>query len=291
MIGLCKRHLLVFFRDKWAVFFTFLSILIILGLFILFMGQMQENSFPEVFSENPYVNYLVYAWILSGVLMVGTVTVPLGFLGNLVRDSETKALHDFYVAPISRTKLILSYLLAAFIATMLLSLFNLTFGLLTLWIISGEMLPVLSIIKVILVIMLLTMTFSSLFYFVISFVKTSNAHGTLSTLTGTLIGFLAGLYVPIGSFSSTIRTILTALPTMQAASLMRRVYMDDAMNKAFGPFEQEAATYARFFGIDISIADNTLTTPLLIVLLIVWGLIFLGLSIKRINQFKKEASS
>jgi len=46
-------------------------------------------------------------------------------------------------------------------------------------------------------------------------------------------GFLAGLFVPIGSFSSTIRNSLTALLTMQGAGLVRKVCMEDVMGKVF----------------------------------------------------------
>lgn len=285
-MSLCKRHLLVYFRDKWAVFFSFLSVIIILGLFVLFMGQMQENSLADFSQE--HVDYLVYSWILSGVLMVGTVTIPLGFMGNMVNDTENKVIHDFYVSPLKRSKVVLSYLLAAFIATLILSTANMLVGFLVLYLVTGEMMSVLNVFKVIGVMIILTGFFSSLFYYLCTFVKTANAHSTLSTLIGTMIGFLAGLYVPIGSFSSTIRNSLTALPTMQGAGLMRKVYMEDAMDKVFMGNTTGQTSYAEYFGVNLSLFNQELTLWILVLFMVIWFFGFLAAALIRMKRFKKE---
>jgi len=38
MIGFAKRNLLIFFRDKAAVFFSLLAVFLIIGLYALFLG-------------------------------------------------------------------------------------------------------------------------------------------------------------------------------------------------------------------------------------------------------------
>ena len=42
MISFVSRNLKVFFRDKTAVFFSLLAVLIVLGLYIFFLGDVWE---------------------------------------------------------------------------------------------------------------------------------------------------------------------------------------------------------------------------------------------------------
>ena len=51
MIGMAKRNLKLFFRDKSAVFFSLLAVFIIIGLYALFLGDVWTGSMegmPEV---------------------------------------------------------------------------------------------------------------------------------------------------------------------------------------------------------------------------------------------------
>ena len=45
MIAFTRRNLLVFFRDRTAVFFSLLSSLIIVGLYVLFLGDTWASNF------------------------------------------------------------------------------------------------------------------------------------------------------------------------------------------------------------------------------------------------------
>ncbi|MDD4543026.1 MAG: ABC transporter permease, partial [Clostridia bacterium] len=44
MIVFTKRNLMVFFKDKSAVFFSLLATLIIVALYLLFLGDTWSNS-------------------------------------------------------------------------------------------------------------------------------------------------------------------------------------------------------------------------------------------------------
>ena len=281
LTALIKRHLLIYLRDRWAIFFSFLSVFIILGLFVLFLRNTFDLSEPDV-------DYMVYAWILSGVLMVSTVTVPLGFLGIMVVDLETKRLNDFYVAPIPRKTIVFSYLIAAIIIGTLFSLVNFAFGQVFLLIRVNQMIPLIDMLFVIGMIILSTALFSSLFFYSVSYLKTSNSHGTLSTLVGTLIGFLAGLYVPIGVLNTTTRTVLSLLPTLHSISAFRLIYMRDALDTVFLNAPAETRIHQEFIlGITLRISDTNLSLPFVLLLVLLWTGLFSALSIRRIAKFKR----
>jgi len=282
---LIRRHIRYYLRDRWAVFFSFLSIIIVLVLFVLFLGTMHEGSVDESVRGTDEATYLIYSWVFSGILMISTVTVALGFLGMMVRDTETKSINDFYVTPLRRSTIVLSYLGGAAVITFILSAFNLALGQAIIYINAGHRLPFFDLIRVLLVMLLSTLLFTSLFFFIVSHLRTSNAHGTLSTLVGTLIGFLGGIYVPIGALGSTTRTILNLLPPMQVSALFRQTYMFEPMGLVF-PTTASAESYRLFYGIDIELFGATLPPLSLTAILVFWTVLFFVLSFMRLKTFK-----
>lgn len=286
MRSLIGRHLKVYFRDRWAVFFSFLSIFIILVLFIVFLNMMQVNALPQHLRDTNEGNYLVYAWILSGVLMVSTVTTPLGFLGLMVNDLETKTLHDFYASPLSRSKVVASYLIGAIIIAMAFSILNLLLGFGILYYVSGYYLPLIDIVYVLLAMTLTSLLFAALFYYLVSMLKTNQAHSTLSTLIGTLIGFFAGIYVPIGSFGQGLITFLSSLPFMQGAAVIRNLYMQHALDTVFKNAIEQRNQYESFFGLNVIIGNQIVPQFWVFMILLAWTGIFIGLSLMRVRRFK-----
>ena len=70
MISFVSRNLKVFFRDKTAVFFSLLAVLIVLGLYIFFLGDVWVDSFPNIKG----VKNLMNCWIIAELIGVTSVT-------------------------------------------------------------------------------------------------------------------------------------------------------------------------------------------------------------------------
>ena len=51
MIGFTKRNLKVFFRDKPSVFFSLLAAFIIIGLYVLFLGDVWTKNIGDPISK------------------------------------------------------------------------------------------------------------------------------------------------------------------------------------------------------------------------------------------------
>ncbi len=287
MKSLVKRHLLCYLRDRWAVFFSFLSVFIILGLFLIFLGNMQQASVPEALVGTNEADYLIYSWIFSGIVIVSSVTVPLGFLHIFIKDHVERKIDDFYIAPLKRQSIVYSYMLTAFLAGILLSVINYGLTIVILFILSGYMIPLGNIVLGAMILVFSNMVFTALFFFITTFLKTLNAHSNLATLIGTLIGFLSGLYVPIGSFSQTLQSILNSFPPSQIASLMRKVYMEDALSVVFSDPES-LRTYRAFFGVDLYVFDTELHSFVMLFLLSGLFVLMIILSIYRLNHVSKR---
>lgn len=120
MIALTQRNLKLFFRDKTSVFFSFLSAVIILGLYILFLGDVQGQNIG--LEDGRYFTDL---WMISGILAVTGMTSALGSLGIMVEDKTSGVEKDFLISPLNNMKRILSHLFSAIFVSLLMSLMTL----------------------------------------------------------------------------------------------------------------------------------------------------------------------
>ena len=95
MLNLAVRNLKIFFRDKASVFFSFLSVIIIIGLYVLFLGDVITAGMDEM----PGVRFLMDSWIASGLMAVTSITSTMGAFGIMVEDRARKNSRDFLTAP------------------------------------------------------------------------------------------------------------------------------------------------------------------------------------------------
>jgi len=122
MITLIKRNLKLFFKDKTVVMFSLLSTLIVLGLYIIFLGRL---TFKEL-ADYPGVDLLTGAWVMSGILAIVPVNSSLGALSAMLVDKEKGTYEDLIMTPLSRLQIIGGYVLSTFLITVILSIIVLT---------------------------------------------------------------------------------------------------------------------------------------------------------------------
>jgi multidrug/hemolysin transport system permease protein len=284
---LVLRNLRRYLRDKAAVFFSFLSVIIILAMYILFLGKMQQDNLGSAFGDIEGIDWLISAWIMAGILTVSTVTVPLGAIGNLIDDRADKLLDDFYTSPISRNTLALSYLISAWVIGFVMVLINFVIGQIYILSQGGELFSILDIITIFGLIIFSIMTFSSFFFYIAIFMKTRNAYGTLSTLVGTFIGFLGGIYIPIGVLGKNVQTVMNTLPTAHAVTIIRRVYMKGAIDLVFdGAPEGVYQNYADLYGLNVTIGTFQLENWHMVLSMAIFMTVFYTLSVIKLSKSK-----
>lgn len=292
LLQMVKRNLRLYLRDRATVFFSFLSVIIILALYILFLGDMQVGfleSSPENggFGLTEHVEWVVASWIMAGILMVSTVTVPLSAVGKLIDDREKGMLNDFFVSPINRNLLVLSYLISAWVIGGVMVFFNFLIGQVYVLSQGGSLLPLWSYVQLFGLVTLSIMTFSTIFFYLSLHIKTSNAWGTLGTLVGTFIGFLGGIYIPIGALAKGVQNVMNVLPTSHAVTLVRRIYMSTAIDATFeGQEAWKLSNYSHVYGLDIYLGDFEMQGWHMLLSMVVFLLGFYLLSILKIRRTK-----
>lgn len=284
MIAFTKRNIKLFFRDKSAVFFSLLSVFIIIGLYALFLGDVWTKSLTEIPNARP----LMDCWIMAGLVGVTSVTTTMGSFGILVDDKSKKISKDFYSSPIKRSHLVAGYVISSYIIGVIMSIVAFILVQIYFLIGGGEMLSTIVIIKSLGLILLSTFTNTAIVLFIVSFFKSQNAFATASTVIGTLIGFLTGIYLPIGSVSNFVQVIIKLFPVSHAVLLLRQVIMEEQLAVAFGNAPTQYLTdFNELMGVTFKFNDYTVTPLVSITILIVTALLFYGLSIWNLSRKNK----
>lgn len=280
LISMTKRNCLVFLKDGGAVFFSLLSMIIVLVLMGVFLGEMNVNTILDLLNEYGGVRdaaadeanakMLVQYWTLSGLMVVNSLTVTLTVTGTMVNDKISNRLKSFYTAPVSKVLVAVSYMSASVLIGFFFCMLTFISYMIYISITGGVMLSLNTIIKVLALTLLNVVVFSFIMYLVACFVKSSNAWGGIATVVGTLVGFLGAIYVPVGALPEGVVAVLKCIPILHATSLMRKVMCGDALSDTFTNVPaQLIEVYREEMGIDIVMDAQVISNEI--------QLIFIGL--------------
>ncbi len=284
-----KRNLLNYIYDPSTVFFSFLSVFILIGVYGVFLGTFQVQEVENAVGAIEGVDWLVTSWLIAGLLTVSSFTVPLSILSNMVIDLENRVFDDFLVAPIRRSSIVFGYAISAIIIGVIMTSLTFILGEVILVFLSGgEWLSLQAHTQVFAWIILANMTLSALSFFIISWVKSAASVNALNTIIGTLIGFLAGIYVPFAAFSDQVANIFKFNPAAHIVVGIRSVIMEPAIAYVFeGAPAGIEESYTANYGIVMTWFNETLSSGMIALYLGVLLLVFTGLSVLRMNAFKR----
>lgn len=286
IINLVKRNLKLFFRDRTSVFFSLLAVFIIIGLYVLFLGNMMTRNFGDLLGSN--TRFAIDSWVMAGILSVTSLTATMGAFHIMVEDTTKKILKDFLSAPLKRTQLAVGYIISSFIVGVIMSIAALVLAEIYILAGGGNLLGLMSLLKLLGVMLLSVFASSAMVFFIVSFFKSSSAFSSASTIIGTLIGFLTGIYIPIGSLPSAVQTTIKIFPISHAAVLFRQIMMEVPMSKAFTNAPTQAIIgFKQTMGIVFFFGDKELSPLTSIFVLIVTGVVFLALAVVNISIKKK----
>ncbi|MCQ4638206.1 ABC transporter permease [Anaerovorax odorimutans] len=284
MIAFTKRNLYVFFRDRSAVFFSLLASLIIVGLYVLFLGDTWASNFEGL--EN--VKQLMDNWVMAGLLSVTSVTTTLGAFGIMVGDRAQKISKDFYVSPMRRRDLAGGYVLSAAIVGFILSIITLIAAEIYIAARGGELLGLPALFKLLLLILAADLANTAMIFFITSFFESNNAFSTASTIIGTLIGFITGIYLPIGILPDGVQWLVRLFPTSHAAALMRQTMMAAPMAESLaGASDAHAADFKEMLGIHFWFGDYEISALLSLLILLCFGALFFVLAAVNLSRRKR----
>ena len=290
IMALSIRNLRLFVRDKALVLFSFLSVIIILGLYVLFLRDIQvQNIRSMIQMDIPEIDALVYAWMLPGLIAVASITLSLGNMGRLVDDAQGETLNDFLVSPLKRTQLILSYLISSIIITSFISVCMFALSIVIVKLKGGPWLNLEQILQSLGIIVLLIISSALLSLYIASWVKTQNTYGVVNSMVGTFIGFVTGAYMPMGIMPVFVQNMFNILPVSLGASLLRQVYLSPILDTVFKNAPVEMLSEYRYFqGVDLKVFGRILTPEFMYIGIFVSIVLLFILNFLRFKNLSKR---
>ena len=103
-----------------------------------------------------------------------------------------------------------------------------------------------------------------------------------------LVGFLTGIYIPIGQLPEGVQTVIKVFPPSHSALLLRQVIMEDAIKTGFaGAPASVVSDFKEMLGVTFQVGGKAVEPLTSILILIVSGFFFLGLSMLSLSRKKR----
>lgn len=257
MKTLIYRHLKLFIKNPMNVLLSFLSSGVILSLYFLFIRDFTMKAVHDYGFISNYTNLFVDRLMTSGLLVVIGSTSALSIILIFIKD-QTCIMKDFLVTPLSKFKIIYSYLCTSILISILITL--ITYVLIE----SFFMLHYHSyssfetMIQSILTILLSNTIACTMILLIALFINNFTSFTTFETLYGVVIGFFTGVYIPIGYYPAIIRNIFFYFPLCQTTSLLRWINTKEITTKILNqyPNNMHHVLYETF-GIKLSLHQHT----------------------------------
>lgn len=297
LMAMTGRNLKLYFRDKGAVFFSLLSMLIVICLMMFFLGDMNVEGVTELLSQLPdrdtvadekNAELLILAWTCAGILSINAVTVTLAVYSVMIKDRESGKLNSIYTAPVSRTVIAVGYIVAAWIASVCVCLLTLcmTEG----YCIMKGMEPFSfeSHVQLLGMILLNSFVYAAFMYVLAMIAKTEGAWSGIGMVIGTLVGFLGGIYIPIGTLSETVGNLVKCTPVIYGTAMFRSVMTQEIVDKTFAGLQEEIIEeYCTVMGIHLECFGRKIGVTEEVLLLLLCGILFLVVSVILLKYSKK----
>jgi len=293
--NLVARNIQIYFKDKMMFFCSLITPLILIVLFLTFLGTTYKQTLLQFLPEGVelsknLVNGFTGGWLFSSILATSSLTVA--FCSNIIiMDKINKVNQDFQIAPVNKTTIQISYVIANFLSTLIICTLTVVIGFIYLAIV-GWYLSVLDVLMIF-VTMIIAILFGTLLSSLVwLFVSSQGALSAICTLVSSMYGFLCGAYMPISQFAVGIQNFVSFIPGTYATVLFRQYFLNGAIEEIGKKLPSEVVSEIRksfdgtffFFGHEVPTWAMFLVISLSVVVL--FGIFVLCIYLK--NRKKKN---
>lgn len=280
--AMLKRNLKLFFKDKGMLLTSLITPLILLVLFVSFLGNVYRDSFlamlpPGFEIPDKLLASLVSGQLVSSLLAVSCVTVAFCSNFLMVQDKVVGTRADLAVSPVKPATLALSYFVSTLLSTLIVCLTATAAGL-GYMAVTGWYLSIADVLCILADVVLLV-TFGTALSSIVSFFLTSQGQiSAVGTIVSSGYGFLCGAYMPIASFGKGLQTLLSFLPGTYATSLFRNHATRGATQALRDLGLPDAAITGMRDGLDCNVYffDTVVPTSAMYVILIATVVLLIG---------------
>lgn len=222
---LVGRNLAFFLKNKSTVLLSFISIGIVMGLYVIFLRDFIMQSVEGAGLKLSYVKEFTDRLMVSGLLIVLNTTTCFGLMQLSVADAASGIQRDFLVAPVTKFQLEVSYWVSSIFISFFFTIMTLGGAEIYFIISYGSRVSIIALMKSIGTIFFSSCMNSGLLMCIMKFIKDTTSFSTFGNLYGMMCGFLAGSYLPYAMYPKRLRNILFYFPPMQLTSIIRQLYL------------------------------------------------------------------
>jgi len=287
---LIKRNIKLFLRDRATVFFSFLSTLIIIALYFLFIGKMYRGSEGGEMSalSGGAQDFIIYLQMMAGVLVLNSMSLVTGAFATIARDFESKRIESFMLAPVKVSELIISYVFTGFISSFVINAFTWMLSYLIIGITTGYWLAIGTFFTALLILLVASLISCAIMFLITALVKSSSAIGVINGISGTFFGFLCGIYVPYSSLGDGTKAIGSLLPFSHLTIWLKRLVLENAFLQVGIPTEIQEVMYNDFFSAgNIGFLNMAVPLGVMVGFSLLFGVLCFGISCMSFNRRMK----
>lgn len=256
MITFALRNWKLYFKNRSTVLFSLMASLIVLALYVMFLGDIWASNLGGI----PNAREIMDNWVMAGMLGITSLTTTTGFLHRMITDKESNIIMDFYVAPIKRWQLVGGYLLSAVVLGLVMTLIVYCLAQFYIGINGGAIISGTSLLVILGVSALATAMNTALAMVMVSLFNSQNSFSIANSIVGTLIGFVTGIYLPIGMFPGFFQSIIKVFPVSHACVLFRQIMMENVLERSFSSQPAAALTAVKAqLGVTFTWGDHMFT--------------------------------
>ncbi len=235
LIMLVRRNTKLFFKDKGMFFTSLITPIILLVLYITFLGNVFRDNFSLTFPKDfnvseKLINGCVGGQLFSSLLAVCCITVAFCSNMLMVQDKVTGARYDLTITPVKKFTLAFGYYISTALTTLIICLIAAAASFIYLanvgWYMSAA-----DIMLIILDVFLLVMFGTALSSIINFFLTSQGQMSAVGTIISAGYGFICGAYMPISQFGGGLQKVLSFLPCTYGTSLIRNHAMRGVFNE------------------------------------------------------------
>ena len=235
LIMLVRRNTKLFFKDKGMFFTSLITPIILLVLYITFLGNVFRDTFSMTFPKDfnvseKLINGCVGGQLFSSLLAVCCITVAFCSNMLMVQDKVTGARYDLTITPVKKFTLAFGYYISTALTTLIICLIAAAASFIYLanvgWYMSAA-----DIMLIILDVFLLVMFGTALSSIINFFLTSQGQMSAVGTIISAGYGFICGAYMPISQFGGGLQKVLSFLPGTYGTSLIRNHAMRGVLNE------------------------------------------------------------
>ncbi|MBR5313783.1 MAG: ABC transporter permease [Clostridia bacterium] len=235
--SIVKRNVKLFFKDKGMFFTSLITPVILLVLYMSFLGNTFEDAFLSTLpagleNAEALVKGCVGGQLISSILAVSCVTVAFCSNMLMVQDKANGSINDLTITPVKRTTLALGYYFATLISTGIVCLAALGMCLIYVYFVGWYM-SFADVLLLIADIFLLVMMGTALSSIINYFLSTQGQISAVGSMVSSVYGFVCGAYMPISQLTDGLQVVIKFLPGTYGTALVR----NHAMRGVFSEME------------------------------------------------------